>query len=209
VLLPHQIEADMVVDTIQLYISAANDLTSERELIGQMVTEIPVTLGWQINFSPVGKNLGNEKLVLEADYHLIIFGEDIRAPIGYEWHLSRTMGRRPPFIFKANTPRTIAGRDFLKKISSYPKLLSYNTHAELRKLVLTQIGQHIIEHADHYAIKGLEYDEISKFIENLEEIEPNILDNVTGEDSIILTRERFLPKDGVLIQTLDDEPNTE
>lgn len=198
-----------MVDTIQLYISAANDLISERELIGQIVTELPVTLGWQISFSPVGKNSDMEKSIIEADLHLFVFGEDIRAPIGYEWHLSRRMGRKPPFIIKENIPRTIAGRDFLKRISSYPKLLSYNTLAEFRKLVLTQIGRHIMKHAEHYAIKALEFENISKFIEDLEEIEPNILDNVTGEDSIILTRERFMPKNGVLIQTLDDDPDTE
>ena len=72
-----------------------------------------------------------------------------------------------------------------------------------------QIGQHIIEHADHYAIKGLEYDEISKSIENLEEIEPSMLDNVTGEDSIILTRERFMPKNGVLIESPEDDQSSD
>jgi len=198
-----------MVDTFQLYISAANDLTNERELIGQIVTEIPVSLGWQISFSSVGKNTGNEESMLAADLHLIVYGEDIRAPIGYEWHLSRSTGRTPPILIKENIPRTIAGRDFLKSILSYPKLLSYNSLAEFRKLVITQIGQHIIKHADHFVIKTLEFEEISKFIEDLEEIEPSLLDNVTGEDSIILTRERFLPKDGVLIQTPDDDPNIE
>ena len=198
-----------MVDTFQLYISAANDLTNERELIGQVVTEIPVSLGWQICFSSAGKNTGNEESMLAADLQLFVYGEDIRAPIGYEWYLSRSTGRTPPFLIKENIPRTIAGRDFLKSILSYPNLLSYNSLAEFRKLIITQIGQYIIKHADHFVIKTLEFEEISKFIEDIEEIEPGLLDNVTGEDSIILTRERFLPKDGVLIQTPDDDPNIE
>lgn len=198
-----------MVDTVKLYISAANDLLDERELIGHIVTEIPVTLGWQINHTPTGNKIVDEELILDADLHLLIFGEDIRAPIGYEWHLSRTTGRKPPFLIKEHTPRTIAGGDFLKRISSYPQLLHYSTLAEFRNIVLTNIGQHIIKHTDHFALKTLEFEEISKFIEGLEEIEPNILDNVTEEDSIILTRERFLPTDGVLIHVPDDDQDIE
>lgn len=196
-----------MVDTFKLFISAANDLPDERELVGHLVTEIPVTLGWQLNLTPMGKNAENKDLILDADYHLIIFGEDIRAPIGYEWHISRNAGRTPPFFIKTNIPRTIAGGDFLKRISRYPLLNSYASLAEFRKLVLTNIAQHIIKYADLFEIKSLELENVSNFIDELEDVEPNLLDNVTGEDSIILTRERFMPKNGVLLQSPDEEPS--
>lgn len=195
-----------MVNIVKLYVSAANDLPNERELIGQIVTEIPVTLGWQINHTPLRNKLLDEKLIIDADLHLIIFGADIRAPIGYEWHLSRMSGSKPAFIIKENIPRTIAGTDFLKNISDYPKLLTYNSLAEFRKQVLTHVSQHLLRFADFFTIKSEEFERISQFNEDLEEIEPNILDDVTGEDSIILTRKRFLPKDGVLIENPDDDP---
>lgn len=198
-----------MVNTVKLYVSAANDLPNERELIGHIVTEIPVTLGWQINHTPLGNKLIDEQLIIDADLHLLIFGADIRAPIGYEWHLSRMTGRKPAFFIKENIPRTIAGRDFLKIISNYPKLLNYNSMADFRKQILTHLSLHLIRFADFFTIKSEEFERLSQFNEHLKEIEPNILDDVTGEDSIILTRERFLPKDGVLIQTPDDDPNIE
>ena len=90
-----------MVDTFKLFISAADDLSPEREIIGHLVTEIPVTLGWQINLSPTGKSLDNAQLVMDADFHLIVIGEDIRAPVGYEWHVSRRVGKLPQiFISK-------------------------------------------------------------------------------------------------------------
>jgi hypothetical protein len=42
-----------VVDTLLLYVSAAKDLVPERDLVGRCVTEIPVSLGWKISFSPL------------------------------------------------------------------------------------------------------------------------------------------------------------
>lgn len=194
-----------MVDTFKLFISAANDLSDERELVGHLVTEIPVTLGWQLNLTPLGKNFESKDLILGADYHLIIFGEDIRAPIGYEWHISRSAGRIPPFFIKANIPRTMAGGDFLKRISRYPSLDTYASLAEFRKLVLTNIGQHLIKYADLFDIKSLEFEKVSNFIDELEDVELDLIDNVTGEDSIILTRERFMPKNGVLLQSPDED----
>ena len=198
-----------MVDTLKLFISASNDLFNERELVGHIVTEIPVTLGWQINLTPTGMNTGNTQLIRDADFHLVIFGEDIRAPVGYEWHISRTMGRVPPFLVKDNIPRTMAGGDFLKKIAGYPHLIKYKTLAEYRKHMLTQIGQHLIDHSDYFNLQTLEFENISKFLEEIEDVEPNLLDNVTGKDSIILTRERFMPKNGVLIQSPDDDQLSE
>ena len=188
-----------MVDTLKLFVSAANDLPHERELIGQIITELPVTLGWQINLSQIGKHTSKDELILDADFHLIIIGEDIRAPIGYEWYLSRNAGHQAEFLIKNNIPRTIAGRDFVKNLSQYPFVYQYKSLAEFRKLALTKIGEHIKNNASYYEIQSNELHNISKFFEDIEVTEPNLLDNVTAKDSIILTRERFTPKNGILI----------
>ncbi|MCJ7537573.1 MAG: hypothetical protein MUO57_18770 [Anaerolineales bacterium] len=198
-----------MIDTIKLYLSAANDLSAERDLVSRVVAEIPVTLGWKINLSPIGNKAFDERLILETDLHLILLGEDIRAPIGFEWYLSRQVGRKPVFLIKDHILRTLAAGDFLRTISNYPKILFYHSLADFRKQVLNHIGQHLLEQAEFFTIKSEEFENLSKFLEDLEEIETEILDNVTGEDSIILTRERFTPKGGVLIQLLEDEQNPE
>jgi hypothetical protein len=42
-----------MADQILLYISAAEDLRPEREILSRAVTEVPVSLGWRIVHSPV------------------------------------------------------------------------------------------------------------------------------------------------------------
>jgi len=194
-----------MVDTLKLFISAANDLPDERELIGQIVTEIPASLGWQINLTQMGKKGESKELILDSDIHFLIFGEDIRAPVGYEFYVSRRMGKYPPILIKKDIPRTIAGGDFVKNLSGYPHIHKYASLAEFRKIMLTQIGQSMIEQAEHFKLKSLELENLSTYVKELEEIEPNLLDNVTGEDSIILTRERFMPKNGILLKSPDDD----
>ncbi len=187
-------------ENINLYLSAASDLIPERDLISRAVTEIPVTLGWKINYSPLGSKSLDKSLLREADIHILILGEDIRAPIGYEWYLSLNYDRKPIFFLKADIPRTMAGGEFKRLIAGYPRILTYKTLAEFKQLAIQQIGKHLLEHADHFSILSTEYQEIAAFIDQLEQDEPESIDQVTGEDSVILTREHFTPKGGVLIE---------
>jgi hypothetical protein len=194
-----------MVDTFNLFVSASNDLLDERELVGHLVTELPVTLGWQINFSPSGKDSSSKKFVQEADFHLIIFGVDIRAPIGYEWQLSRSIGRFPLILVRDNIARTIAGVDYLRHISGYPNLLHYTSMADFRTVFLTSIGKNLLDKANYFDLNSREFEETKNFLDEIKDVEPNLVDKVTGEDSIILTRERFMPKNGVLLQPPDED----
>lgn len=197
----------MVKDTINLYLSAASDLSRERDLLSRAVVELPVTLGWKINLTPLGNKVFDENLVLESDVHILILGEDIRAPIGLEWYLSRTVGHKPVFLIKDRIPRTMAASDFLRHISSYPKLYTFSSLAEFRHAALLQIGNILIERADYFNLGSVEHENLSSFIQDLAEVEPESPDRVTGEDSIILTRERFTPKGGVLLEAPVEEEN--
>ena len=73
-----------MIDTLTLYISAAQDLEHERDVLGRTVVEIPTTLGWRIVQSPLRVELVDLEMVTRADLHLVLLGGDIRAPIGLE-----------------------------------------------------------------------------------------------------------------------------
>ena len=115
-----------MVDTFNLYISAADDLKPERDLLSRIVTEIPVTLAWQINFSPYGTKTLVEKFIHDANLHLLILGGDIRAPIGYEWHISRNLYRKPKLFLKDGIARTPAAADFQRSLSTNALLDRYS-----------------------------------------------------------------------------------
>jgi hypothetical protein len=192
-----------VVDTFNLYISAADDLQSERDLLSRIVTEIPVTLGWQINFSPLGEKILLEKAIIEANLHMLVLGSDIRAPIGYEWHLSRNLNRKPKLFLKNGIARTPAAVDFQRSLSKFTKWQTFQSLSDLRVAELSYISQFILDRAHYFDLGTNERDQLSDFLEQLDETDTDEIDlskGVAGENSVILSRDRFIPKDGVLIQ---------
>lgn len=200
-----------MVDIFNLYISAADDLQLERDLLSRIVTKIPVTLGWQIHFSPIGKKALVEKFIAEANLHILILGTDIRAPIGYEWHLSHNLRRKPILFIKSGIARTPAAADFHRSLSKFENWHQFQDLSELRLTSLEYIGQFILDQAKFFSLGSEEYERLSEFLNKIEEDEPEEFDSyqsVAGEDSVILSRERFVPRDGVLIQA-PDESNQE
>jgi hypothetical protein len=196
-----------MVDIFKLYISAANDLQIERDLLSRSVIEIPVTLGWQINLSPIGEKKVEEKSIFDADMHILILGTDIRAPIGFELYLSRSIGRRPIFFRKKEITRTLAANDFIRSLSHYASWLIFENLADLRYQALNHIGQSILDQADYYTLKNKEYEKLSTFMKDLGDKQLQQFEGVNGgagENSVILSRERFTPKGGVLIQAPED-----
>ena len=192
-----------MVDTFNLYISAADDLQSERDLLSRIVTEIPVTLGWQINFSPLGEKILLEKAIIEANLHMLVLGSDIRAPIGYEWHLSRNLNRKPKLFLKNGIARTPAAVDFQRSLSKFTKWQTFQSLSDLRVAALSYISQFILDRAHYFDLGTNERDHLSDFLEQLDETDTDEIDlskGVAGENSVILSRDRFIPKDGVLIQ---------
>jgi hypothetical protein len=196
-----------VVDIFKLYISAANDLQIERDLLTRSVTEIPVTLGWQINLSPIGEKIIDENLIINSDLHLLILGTDIRAPIGLEWYLSRQLGRKPAFYRKTGITRTMAANDFVRSLSHYSNWHTFDNLVDLRYQALNHIGQTILDQADYFALQQKEYEKLSTFLKDLEDKQVEQFEGANGgagENSVILSRERFTPKGGILIQAPED-----
>jgi hypothetical protein len=99
---------NLMADFFNLYISAATDLDYERDLLGRLVTEIPVTLGWHIRQSPSRGESPDLEAVTHVDLHLLLLGSDIRAPFGLEWFVSRRAERRPVLFLMEGTLRTTA-----------------------------------------------------------------------------------------------------
>lgn len=197
-----------MVDNLLLYVSAANDLLSERDLIGRSVTEIPVSLGWNIIFSPLKGKQIDTNAISQADIHILMLGQDIRAPIGYEWLVSMRGNRNPILFLKDEVPRTPAALDFIRTLEDYSNWHKYHNHADLRHQILVLISKYLITKAKFFALKPLEYEKLTEWSKELEDQKPEQIEETqggAGESSIIISSERFVPRDGVLIQTSDED----
>jgi len=91
---------------IHLYVSSSSDLYAEREAIGQIVAALPMTLGWEISYTPLSGSLAQETpAMLDVaelgrrieDLHLyaLVLGQDFTAPMGFEVRGALARGRRP------------------------------------------------------------------------------------------------------------------
>jgi hypothetical protein len=192
-----------MVDEVILYISAAQDLQYERDLIGRAVTEVPVSLGWRVEQTPHGEKPPDLEAVAHADIHLLLLGSDIRAPVGLELLAARRSGRRPVFLMKKETMHTPAAEVFRREISKRETWQTFKGISELRYQVLDLLAEHLLDQAPRYALRPAEYENLKSWHEELEKARKKPVEETrggAGESGIIISTERYIPSEGVLIE---------
>jgi hypothetical protein len=191
-----------MVDILHLYISAALDLEKERESLSRAVAEIPVTLGWRVIQSPLHGEPLNTDAIAQADVHILLLGSDIRAPIGLEWRLARRVRRLPVVFLKQDVVRTMAALDFTRYLEEQTTWRKYLDIADLRLQTLKLLADHILAQTDYYSLRSDEFDKLTSWRKELNTPEqtPPALHGGIGESSVVLSPERYIPSEGVLIQ---------
>lgn len=123
---------------IQLYVSSSSELSAEREAIGQIVAGLPVTLGWQINHTPlpgsVDGGLGFVELgarVAACDLYSLILGQDFDAPMGFELRSFLETSRRPLGAYRKECNRSPSAQDAVRTLDvswqSFSSLTGFST----------------------------------------------------------------------------------
>jgi hypothetical protein len=192
-----------MADQILLYISAAQDLEREREILGRAVVDIPVTLGWRIMQSPMHALPVDQDAIIKSDLHLLLLGGDIRAPIGFEWRIARQAGKHTELFLKQRTQRTPAAQAFIRHVEEIEEWMPFKDGADLRLQSLKLISRHILDQAGYYSLSPSEIERLLSWKKELEAAETTTVDEqrgVTGENSVILSLERFVPSEGILLK---------
>ena len=181
-----------------IYISAASDLMAEREALARMIAALPVTLAWRIVQTPIAEV---EPLDLEAlgsaDLYFLVMGSDIRAPVGLEWLTARRVRSSAVAYLKRGVPRTPAAQVFINDRSMVWQ--TFGDAADLSSQVQGVLTEHLVRHAIQYALTP---DEIAA-LEALPASD-TAMDQVgrseeAGHSAVILSRERFEPSGGVVV----------
>lgn len=199
-----------MADRITLYISAAFDLEIERDLLARAVTEIPVTLGWEISMTPhPGEPVHHDK-VARADVHILLMGSDIRAPMGVEWMAAKRAGKTPVSYMKKGIRRTPAAHQFIRHIQRSTEWRLFEGIGDLRHQALLLLADHILDRAIYFSLRPAELETLQSWREELESKGATAVEETkggAGESSVILTTERYTPSDGVLIQPESEKEN--
>ena len=187
---------------LRLFISAGPDLEAEREIIGQAVARLPVSLGWSIKRTPKrGDPLAPAlEAVRDCDVYVLLLGTDIRAPVGLELITAQQAGKTVLAFLKEETSRTPAARVFIRDagLSWAP----FRNGQELEALIQKALARRILEHAESYAISPVEWETLSALVEetNYEETKPEHPEaSGAAGGGVIISPGRDLPPEGVIV----------
>jgi hypothetical protein len=192
-----------MADVLLTYISAAADLELEREVLSRAITEIPTTLAWRILQTPLHAVEPDLASVAQADVHLLLLGTDVRAPVGVEWLAARRAGHTPSLLLKNTSTRTQAAQAFMRELERYTTWHPFEGPDDLRKQVLTLLADHILSNREHYQLGDDEYEKLAAWRKELKKAKRQRVDQTrggAGDSSVILSTERYVPTEGVLIK---------
>jgi hypothetical protein len=192
----------MAEKTILVYISAASDCDVERSVLGRAIADVPVDLGWHIVQTAGPNDPVDARAIRNADLHFLLLAEDIRAPVGVEWKLARSIGRRPTLFIRETQSRTPAARSFVRYVGPNATWTGYDSPASLRRQALIAVADYLLDHAGRLALKPARIVELQQWREDLAEgkdADAEAGDRSTGASSVILSREDIATSGGVLI----------
>ena len=187
---------------LRLFVSAAPDLEAEREVIGQAVAELPVSLGWAIKRTPKrGEPLTPALEAVEAcDFYVLLFATDIRAPVGLEFYAARRAGKAQ-LAFLKDATRTPAARIFIR--AAKVDWITFRSDEELKALIQKALAQLMLERAQAFALNLNDLEMLSAFLEGLgREEEARLPEEARGarEGGVIIAPGRDVPPGGVLVE---------
>jgi hypothetical protein len=165
-----------MVKAIHLYVSSSPELHMEREVVGQVVAGYPLTLGWQIDHTPLpGRpSTDNTDRVMESDLYAVILGHDFAAPMGAELRQALRSGKRPLAYRKLCTPSP-SSQDALRSMTVEWK--RFATSDGFRAVFRYDVLQALLRQATQL---GLDLEELERLLE-LAESEVERVRGLAGE----------------------------
>jgi hypothetical protein len=184
---------------VTIYISAASELMAERETLARMIATLPVTLAWHIVQTPIRDtdSLDLEAL-LSADLHILVMGSDIRAPVGLELLTAHRANRPILTYLKRAVPRTPAGQVFIRDAQVVWR--PFQTATDLSQQVQRMLVEHLVRSAHMYDLTPDEVAQLEALPSQDASNEPTAQSNEAGRSAVILSHERFEPRDGIVVE---------
>jgi hypothetical protein len=181
-----------------IYISAAPDLTTERETLARMIAELPVTLAWRIVQTPTGAEQLDTAALLKADLYFLVMGGDIRAPVGLELHTAQRAGKPVNAYLQRDSGYTPAGQVFIRQagLTWQP----FAGAASLSRHIRRRIVEHLVRHAIEYVLSPTELSQLETLLTAEAGAEPAASAEGAGHSAVILSRERYTPSEGVIVE---------
>lgn len=149
-----------------MYVSAGRDLERERDSIGRVVAELPVTAGWMIGRTPVKRQAvapaPAPTTAATCDLFIFLLGQDISAPTGSEWDAAHA-ARRPVLALLKDVTRTAAGQEFQRY--GQDKWVRFKSEEELERQVRNWLIRQLLDHAEPLRLTLSEIEQLAALYE--------------------------------------------
>jgi hypothetical protein len=193
---------------LRTFISTGPDLATEREIVGQAIAGLPISLGWVIKYTPEQlQPWETVRAAVEAcDFYALLLGTDISAPVGSELYVARRAGKRISAFLK-EVPRTPAAQVFVKQ--SPAQWRYFSSEEDLESLIQKAIVDQVLELPETYGITLADWEALSTLSHKLGEEAPEHKSGDTplhggaGSNAVIVAPGRDLPSQGVPIEKPD------
>ena len=148
---------------IRLFVSCSPDLAPEREIVGQIVATLPVSVGWTVQYTPSAGEDRNAGIsaVADCDIYLVLLGHDLAAPMGSEWDEALRHQHKPLSYRKKVLPSPAAQRHLRENKVEWQE---FETTAELRRLLLQHLARTLLDQGEYF---GLHVHEVEGLLELL------------------------------------------
>ena len=161
---------------ILLYVSSSPELQAEREVVGQVVATLPVTIGWRIGHTPrpgdsspvggaplgvrPGYALGEAfAQVADCDLYAVLLGRDFAAPMGHELRQVLARGKRPFAGYRVEGTFSPSAQDAIRTLDIAWQRIS--TAEVLRSRFRHDLLQAVLSRA---TVLRLELDEVERLL---------------------------------------------
>lgn len=178
---------------IHLYVSSSPDLHREREVVGQTVALLPLTLGWQIDHTPLPGEPVSDRLarVAAADLYVLILGPDLSAPMGAELRQALSAGRQPlayrqECTFSPSSTDAMRRYDLNWRTFATPELLRALFKSDVLQALLRQATELGLDMAELERLFQAAQEEVGHLTDALREDKPR---GGAGRSGVILGRE--------------------
>ena len=190
---------------LRLFVSAGPDLEADREAVGRVAAQLPVTIGWVIKGTPGRGRTSPElqRFVEQCDFFIFLLGSDIAAPMGVEWAAARRTGRICMNFLRGGS-RTPSARAFAFSFQG-----EWNRYQDVRDLEGTlrhMLSRSLLDRAEELHLTLAEWENLSRYAEGLNREEEAFGVEVnpeeggrTGSGGIIISPDRDVPAGGVII----------
>jgi hypothetical protein len=159
-------------------------------MVGQIVADLPVEVGWEIKHTVGPGEDDREALtfVERCDFYLLVLGGDFAAPMGVELRKAQRQGRRV-LAYRKDVPHSPSAQRLLRQTDL--AWTTFQTLLELKREVSRALAKAILDQGERF---GLHVNEVQALLEitesEKEEEEPGEIDRRrgAGRGGVILGR---------------------